>query len=76
MRPSKFITVAEAAAMLSLSGKTVYNGGAGTRSIRRVRLGSSVRLVRADVEAFVDQKIERARTPDERASEILAERKN
>ncbi len=43
MRKPKPLTAQQAADILGLSAKTLYNGGAGTRQIPRVKVGRSVR---------------------------------
>lgn len=52
--PEKLITVREAAEMLALSEKTVYNGGAGTHVLTRVRYSRKcLRLIKSEVENFL-----------------------
>jgi len=50
------ITVKEAAEMLRLSPKTIYNRGAATEKLTRLRFGGSIRLIRQEVEALIDAK--------------------
>jgi hypothetical protein len=57
---SEFCTIRFAAKRTGLAAKTWYQGGAGTDDVRRVRFGRSVRLVRADVERFISDRINRA----------------
>ena len=54
------ITVKEAAAILGLSPKTLYNRGAGTEHLTRVRHGRVVRMIRQEVEAHVNNLIKKA----------------
>lgn len=46
------ITVEEAAKILAVSPKSIYNCGAGTDTLKRVRLGRSVRLILQEVESL------------------------
>jgi predicted DNA-binding transcriptional regulator AlpA len=57
---SEFCTIADAAKRTGLTRKTWYQGGAGTDGVPRVKFGRSVRLVRADVERFISDRINRA----------------
>ena len=57
---SEFCTVLYAAQRTGLAVKTWYQGGADTNNVRRVRFGRSIRLVRADVENFIRDKIEQS----------------
>ncbi len=52
-----FCTIREAAKLSGLAAKTWYQGGAGTATLPRVRFGRSVRLLRADVERFIDERV-------------------
>ena len=54
------ITIKEAAAILALAPKTLYNGGAGTERLTRIRQGGSIRFIRQEVEAHVDNLIKKA----------------
>ena len=54
---SEFCTVLYAAQRTGLAAKTWYQGGADTHSVRRVRFGRSIRLVRADVEKFITERL-------------------
>lgn len=55
-----FCTIREAARITGLAPKTWYQGGAGTGRVPRVRFGRSVRLLRKDVERFIEEKIAEA----------------
>lgn len=55
---SKFVSVEEAAAILNLKPKTVYNRKGGTAHLVRVRLGRRVQLLREEVEQFARDAIE------------------
>lgn len=55
---SEFCTVLYAAQRTGLAVKTWYQGGADTNKVRRVRFGRSIRLVRADVEKFIRDRME------------------
>lgn len=57
---SEFCTVLYAAQRTGLAVKTWYQGGADTNNVRRVRFGRSIRLVRADVEKFINDRIEKS----------------
>jgi predicted DNA-binding transcriptional regulator AlpA len=52
-----FCTIREAARLSGLAIKTWYQGGAGTATIPRVRFGRSIRLLRRDVERFINERI-------------------
>lgn len=52
------ITVEQAAEILGLSPKTIYNCGGGTGKLTRVRHGRSVRLIRQEVEALNNMRIQ------------------
>ena len=52
-----FITIKDAASMLGLSEDTLHHLKAGTHKLTRVRFGRSVRLIRQEVEAYIDQRI-------------------
>lgn len=54
---SEFCTIHEAAQRSGLALKTWYQGGAGTAGVRRVRFGRSIRLLRRDVERFINERI-------------------
>lgn len=56
----EFCTIKEAARLSGLALKTWYQGGAGTDGVPRVRFGRSVRLLRKDVERFIDVRIAEA----------------
>jgi hypothetical protein len=53
----EFCTIREAARKSGLALKTWYQGGAGTDVVPRIRFGRSIRLLRADVERFINEKI-------------------
>lgn len=57
---NEFCTIKEAAHLSGLALKTWYHGGAGTASIPRIRFGRSVRLLRKDVEHFINGRIRQA----------------
>ena len=57
---SEFCTMSYAAERTGLALKTWYRGGAGTDGVRRVKFGRSVRLMRADLEKFICDRINRA----------------
>lgn len=57
-----FCTIREAAWKSGLALKTWYQGGAGTNAVPRIRFGRSVRLLRADVERFINDRIMQAKT--------------
>jgi excisionase family DNA binding protein len=59
-KQSEFMTVEEAAAELGIAAKTVYNRGAGTGQLLRVRSGRSVRLLREQVMEHKRRMIEEA----------------
>jgi len=52
-----FCTIREAAKLSGLAPKTWYQGGAGTSSLPRIRFGRSVRLIRSDVERFINERV-------------------
>lgn len=54
---SEFCTMSYAAERTGLALKTWYRGGAGTDAVRRVKFGRSVRLMRADVERFISDRV-------------------
>lgn len=54
---TEFCTIREAARRSGLALKTWYQGGAGTDVVPRIRFGRSVRLLRADVERFINDRI-------------------
>lgn len=56
----EFCTMLYAARRSGLGLKTWYQGGAGTGSVRRVRFGRAVRLLRDDVEKFIAERIQAA----------------
>jgi len=56
----RLITIKEAAAILALSPKTLYNRGAGTELLTMVRHGRVVSMIRQEVEAHVDNLIKKA----------------
>jgi predicted DNA-binding transcriptional regulator AlpA len=58
-----FCTIKEAARLSGLALKTWYHGGAGTDKIPRIRFGRSVRLLRKDVEHFINERISQAELP-------------
>lgn len=54
---TEFCTIREAARRSGLAPQTWYQGGAGTDSVPRIRFGRSIRLLRADVERFINARI-------------------
>lgn len=57
-----FCTIREAARKSGLALKTWYQGGAGTNAVPRIRFGRAVRLLRVDVERFINDRIMQAKT--------------
>jgi hypothetical protein len=57
-----FCTIREAARKSGLALKTWYQGGAGTNTVPRIRFGRSIRLLRTDVERFINDRIMQAKT--------------
>jgi excisionase family DNA binding protein len=55
-RPT-FITIKEAANMLGLAPDTVHHGRAGTNKLSRVRFGRSVRMIREQVDAYIQERL-------------------
>lgn len=55
-----FLTVSDAARLTGLAAKTWYEGSAGTASVPRIRFGRSIRLLRKDVERFINDRIKAA----------------
>jgi predicted DNA-binding transcriptional regulator AlpA len=55
-----FCTIKEAARLSGLALKTWYHGGGGTANVPRIRFGRSVRLLRKDVEHFINERINQA----------------
>ena len=56
----ELISVKDAAKILSLAPKTVYNRKAGTERLLRIRQGRTVQLLRSEVEAHRDERIREA----------------
>jgi hypothetical protein len=56
-----FCTIQEAAKRSGLAPKTWYQGGAGTDLVPRVRFGRAIRLLRKDVERFIEEHIAAAK---------------
>jgi hypothetical protein len=56
----EFCTITYAAKRTGLAAKTWYRGGAGTDGVRRVKFGRSVRLLRADVDRFINELVDKA----------------
>jgi excisionase family DNA binding protein len=52
-----FITIKDAANMLGLSEDTVHHLKGGTHKLTRVRFGRSVRMIRQEIEAHIEQRI-------------------
>lgn len=74
----EFCTIQEAAQISGLALKTWYKGGAGTNIVPRIRFGRSIRLLRADVERFINARITEAKehtqsnkpTPESHVSDV------
>lgn len=58
---AEFCTIREAAKRSGLALKTWYEGAAGTSSVPRIRFGRSIRLLRADVDRFLNERISEAK---------------
>ena len=58
--PTQFCTIREAAQKSGLALKTWYEGGAGTANVPRIRFGRAVRLLRTDVENFINERVSEA----------------
>ena len=58
---TEFCTIREAARRSGLALKTWYEGSAGTSAVPRVRFGRSIRLLRADVERFINERVTEAK---------------
>lgn len=58
---TEFCTIREAARRSGLALKTWYQGAAGTDVVPRIRFGRSIRLLRADVERFINDRIMEAK---------------
>lgn len=58
---TELCTIREAAQISKLAAKTWYQGGAGTDVVPRIRFGRSVRVLRADVERFITDRIAEAK---------------
>jgi hypothetical protein len=58
---TEFCTIRESARRSGLALKTWYQGGAGTDVVPRIRFGRSIRLLRADVERFINDKVIQAK---------------
>ena len=58
---TEFCTIHEAAQRSGLAPQTWYQGGAGTEVVPRIRFGRSIRLLRADVEKFINARITEAK---------------
>lgn len=58
---TEFCTIRYAAQRSGLAIKTWYQGGAGTDSVTRIRFGRSIRLLRSDVEKFINDRVAEAR---------------
>ncbi|PYS46385.1 MAG: hypothetical protein DMF68_19395 [Acidobacteria bacterium] len=57
----EFCTIKEAAIRSGLALQTWYQGGAGTNIVPRIRFGRSIRLLRSDVEKFINDHIREAK---------------
>jgi predicted DNA-binding transcriptional regulator AlpA len=57
----EFCTIKEAAKRSGLALQTWYQGGAGTDIVPRIRFGRSIRLLRSDVEQFINDHIRKAK---------------
>lgn len=60
-KSTKFCTIREAAMLSGLAITTWYEGKAGTNAVPRVRFGRSIRLLRTDVEQFINSQITEAK---------------
>ena len=60
-KSSKFCTIREAALLSGLALTTWYEGKAGTSAVPRIRFGRSIRLLRTDVEQFINSQITEAK---------------
>jgi hypothetical protein len=58
---AEFCTIREAASKSGLAPKTWYEGAAGTSAVPRIRFGRSIRLLRADVDRFIIERIREAK---------------
>jgi predicted DNA-binding transcriptional regulator AlpA len=56
-----FCTIRYAAQRSGLAIKTWYQGGAGTNRVIRVRFGRSIRLLRSEVEKFINDRVAEAK---------------
>lgn len=64
----ELITIKDAALILGLAPSTVHNCKGGTGVFTRVRLGRSVRLIRAEVEQYKQERIAEAQRISRRRS--------
>lgn len=60
VKNAEFCTVREAALWSGLAVTTWYQGMAGTKAVPRIRFGRSIRLLRRDVERFINSRITEA----------------
>ena len=60
-KSTKFCTIREAAILSGLAITTWYEGKAGTGVVPRIRFGRSIRLLRTDVEQFINSQITEAK---------------
>jgi len=63
---TEYYTIREAAERSGLAIKTWYQGSGGTSKVPRIRYGRAIRLLRKDVELFIQERISEARQAAER----------
>lgn len=68
---TKFCTIREAAMLSGLAITTWYEGKAGTSAVPRIRFGRSIRLLRADVEQFINCQITEAKQDSSLSTSIV-----
>lgn len=64
-----YYTIREAAERSGLAPKTWYEGRGGTSKVPRIRYGRAIRLLRKDVELFIQERISEAQQAAERSSQ-------
>jgi predicted DNA-binding transcriptional regulator AlpA len=67
----KLLTRADLAALIGVSVHTIRVGGAGTRTLRRVRLGRTIRYRQEDVERWIQANVREPYRPLDRADRAL-----
>lgn len=75
-KSTKFCTIREAATLSCLAITTWYEGKAGTSAVPRIRFGRSIRLLRADVEQFINSQIMEAKQDSSLSTSIAPSAKN